>query len=271
MHLFPGEKFPFEKTMAAPIDPTPKRLYLSGIPSDQNNIQKLSEHFEQFGTISKIIINYHGNPEAALVTFASHEEANAAISSQHPVLGDPDIIVRWGLRMKSSSTPTQTSSSPSMASSSASSVSPSKDTTKITFQCEKCTKVLSTKQTLKNHMRQMHGEFHCPVCTAEFDTGNEYRKHYNAEHSDSKDFTRRSGDSKEFTRNHANMNFNFDNLTETMTSLRRENDSLKKKLKKHKKSKSKTAKDLQKRLLKLLEGKLINLNYYFCFKRTFLY
>lgn len=104
-------------------------------------------------------------------------------------------------------------------------------------------------------MRQIHGEFHCQVCCEVFESGNDFRKHYNAEHSDTKDFGRRSGDSKEFARN---MNSNFEHLTETMTSLRRENDSLKKKLKKHKKNKSKTAKDLQKRLLKLLEGELNN-------------
>lgn len=239
--------------MAAPTDPTLKRLYVSGIPPDQNNIQKLSEHFEQFGTISKIIINYHGKAGAALVTFASRNDANAAISSQQPVLGNQTIQVRWGIRTKAKSSSTsQTPSSSSLSASSDS--SPLNDTTKITFQCEKCTKILSTKQTLKNHMRLFHGQFHCQVCSAQFESANDFRKHYNAVHSDSKDFVRRPDDSNELARNNANVNFNHVHLTETMTSLRRENDSLKKKLKKHKKNNAKMAKDLQKRLVKLLEG-----------------
>lgn len=76
-------------------------------------------------------------------------------------------------------------------------------------------------------------------------------------HSDSKNFTRRSGDSKGFARNNPNMNFKFEHLNEMVTTLRRENDSLKKKMKKHKKRKSKTAKNLQRQLVKLLEGQFL--------------
>lgn len=156
--------------MAASTDSSPKRLYLSGIPADRNSFSKLSEHFEKFGKISKIIVAYHGDPSTALVTFATHDEANAAMNSSEPVLGIPDILMRWGIRPekeKSSSTP--------QASTSSSSSSPN-TTSKIIFQCEKCTKVLSTKQTLRNHMRTVHAEFDCPECHEKFDSGNEFRK-----------------------------------------------------------------------------------------------
>lgn len=164
----------------ASIDTTHKRLYnvyISGIPADKNDFQHLSDHFKQFGTISKIIIKYHGNPDAALVTFASHNEANAAMNSQLPVLGNAGIQVRWGIRSKQSTTTQQTSAS-SSSSSPASPSSPPLNTSKTTFQCAKCTKILSTKQTLKNHMRQMHGEFRCQVCGAVFESGRSVEHKY---------------------------------------------------------------------------------------------
>lgn len=255
--------------MSTTVDTTHKRLYVSGIPADQNNVQKLSEHFEKFGTISKIIVNYHGQPGAAVVTFASHNDANAAMNNQQPVFGNPGIQVRWGIRTPKQSSTTQSapqstsSSSPSPASpaSPASPSSPpSQSNANVTFQCEKCSKILSTKQTLKNHMRHFHGQFQCPECPAMFESGNEYRKHYNAVHSDSKDFTQHSNHSKEFGRQNASTYFNFQHVNET---LRQENYSLKKKLKKHKKNKLKVHKELQDRLVKLLEGELIGLSTFF--------
>lgn len=241
--------------MAASIDTTHKRLYVSGIPTDQNNFQQLSEHFKQFGTISKIIISYHGKPDSALVTFASHNEANLAMNSPQAVFGNAGIQVRWGIRSKQTSTSQQTSLSSPLSSSSSSS-SPS-NTSKTTFQCEKCTKILATKRTLQNHMRQMHGEFRCQVCSTVFESGNEYLRHYNSMHSDSKDFARHFGDSNGSVRNNANMNFHPEHVMET---LRRENCSLIKKVKKHKKNKSKMDKKLQERLVKLLEGELNTVN-----------
>lgn len=236
---------------AAPIDITHKRLYVSGIPTDQNNFQQLSDHFKQFGTISKIIISYHGKPDSALVTFASHNEANAAMNSQQPVFGNASIQVRWGIRSKQPATTQQTSASSSSLPTSPTSPSSPPGTSKTTFQCEKCKKVLASKQTLRNHTRQMHGEFRCQVCGTVFESGNEYLRHYNSVHSDSKDFARRSVDLNGPVRNNANMNFHSEYVTET---LRRENYSLMKKVKKYKKIKSKTDKKMQERLMKLLEG-----------------
>lgn len=214
----------------ASVDPSHKRLHLSGIPIDQNNVEILNGHFKKFGTIAKIIIAHGGDPAVALVTFANHKEAHAAMNSQQPVLGNPDIEVRWAVRKaKSPSTPP-----------------------KPPFQCQKCTKFLSTKQTLRNHMRQLHSEFDCPVCRQIFGSANEFRKHYNAQHSDSKDFMNHTSNSKNDVR--GNGHENYLHLSETVTSLRGKYDSLKKKLKKHKKDKLKAVHHLQVQLVKLLEG-----------------
>lgn len=235
--------------MAASIDTTLKRLFVSGIPADQNNFQQLSDHFKQFGTISKIMISYHGKPDSALVTFASHVEANAAMNSTQLVLGNAGIQVRWGIRSKQAATSQQTSPSSSPSSSSTPSTSPNNSTKK--FQCVKCTKILATKKTLQNHMLQLHGEFRCQVCGVVFESGNEYVRHYNSVHSDSKNFARR--DSNGPVRNNPMANYLSEYVTET---LRCENNALAKKVKKYKKIKSKMDKKLQERLMVLLEGQL---------------
>lgn len=101
-------------------------------------------------------------------------------------------------------------------------------------------------------MRQMHGEFRCQECSAVFESGNEFLRHYNTLHSDSKDFTRRG--SIGTARNNTMLNLHSDYVTET---LRRKNKELAKKVKKYKKIKSKMAKmaqEQQERLVALLEG-----------------
>lgn len=234
--------------MLASNDPPLKRLYVSGIAEDQNNIQMLSDYFKQYGVISEVIIGYHGNPDVALVSFASHEEARAAFDDDQAVLGNPDIQVRWVVKGKKSVSEPSTSSS-----STSSSSSPSKPSPNLTNQCQKCSKILASKHSLSNHMRQMHAEFNCPACHTVFESANEFRKHYNAEHSNG--FVPRPMDSKDFFRANSNSTMNID-LTETLTTMRHKNASLVKKLKKYKKDKSKTAKNLQKQLVKLLEGQL---------------
>lgn len=218
--------------MATSAGSSPKRLRLTGVPADRNNIQTLSDYFKQFGTISSIIIEYHGNSDAALVTFSSHEEADAAFNSHDPVLGNQNIKVQWDIRTTKPSSKTEASSS-------------SKNST---FQCPKCTKILASRRTLQNHMRQLHTQFNCPACRHIFDSANEFRKHYNAAHSDSKDFSHHTDESKEQN------NVNFVRLNETVAVLHHKNASLKKKVKKHKKDKSKAVDHLKTQLVKLLEG-----------------
>lgn len=70
-------------------------LELKKIPRDLNNIAKLNEHFQRFGTITNIQVCAFGDPEAALVQFSHHTEAKAAHSCPDAVLGNRFIRVFW--------------------------------------------------------------------------------------------------------------------------------------------------------------------------------
>lgn len=70
-------------------------LELKKIPRDLNNIAKLNEHFQRFGSITNIQVCAFGDPEAALVQFSHHTEAKAAYSCPDAVLGNRFIRVFW--------------------------------------------------------------------------------------------------------------------------------------------------------------------------------
>lgn len=70
-------------------------LELKKIPRDLNNIAKLNEHFQRFGTITNIKVCAFGDPEAALVQFSHHSEAKAAYSCPDAVLANRFIRVFW--------------------------------------------------------------------------------------------------------------------------------------------------------------------------------
>ncbi|CAH3022608.1 unnamed protein product [Porites evermanni] len=70
-------------------------LELKRIPRDLNNIAKLNEHFQRFGSITNIQVCAFGDPEAALVQFSHHSEAKAAHSCPDAVLGNRFIRVFW--------------------------------------------------------------------------------------------------------------------------------------------------------------------------------
>ncbi|CAH3039111.1 unnamed protein product, partial [Porites lobata] len=70
-------------------------LELKRIPRDLNNIAKLNEHFQRFGSITNIQVGAFGDPEAALVQFSHHSEAKAAHSCPDAVLGNRFIRVFW--------------------------------------------------------------------------------------------------------------------------------------------------------------------------------
>lgn len=70
-------------------------LELKRIPRDLNNISKLNEHFQRFGTITNIQVCAFSDPEAALVQFSHHTEAKAAYSCPDAVLGNRFIRVFW--------------------------------------------------------------------------------------------------------------------------------------------------------------------------------
>ncbi|PNF30064.1 hypothetical protein B7P43_G05352 [Cryptotermes secundus] len=70
-------------------------LELKKVPRGLNNITHLNNHFSKFGKIVNIQVSFEGDPEAALVTFSSHAEANAAYRSTEAVLNNRFIKVFW--------------------------------------------------------------------------------------------------------------------------------------------------------------------------------
>lgn len=70
-------------------------LELKKVPQGLNSITHLNNHFSKFGKIVNIQVQYEGDPEAAIVTFSSHAEANAAYRSTEAVLNNRFIKVFW--------------------------------------------------------------------------------------------------------------------------------------------------------------------------------
>jgi RNA-binding protein 26 len=70
-------------------------LELRKIPRGLNAISHLNNHFSKFGKIVNIQVSYDNDPEAAIVTFSSHAEANVAYRSTEAVLNNRFIKVFW--------------------------------------------------------------------------------------------------------------------------------------------------------------------------------
>lgn len=70
-------------------------LELRKVPRGLNSIAHLNNHFAKFGKIVNIQISYDGDPEAAIVTFSTHAEANVAYRSTEAVLNNRFIKVFW--------------------------------------------------------------------------------------------------------------------------------------------------------------------------------
>jgi RNA-binding protein 26 len=70
-------------------------LELRKIPRGLNAISHLNDHFSKFGKITNIQIAYENDPEAAIITFSSHAEANVAYRSTEAVLNNRFIKVFW--------------------------------------------------------------------------------------------------------------------------------------------------------------------------------
>lgn len=71
------------------------KLELRRIPPELNSISKLNEHFSKFGTLVNLQVAYEGDPEGALIQFATHAEAKKAISSTEAVLNNRFIKMYW--------------------------------------------------------------------------------------------------------------------------------------------------------------------------------
>lgn len=65
------------------------------MPRGLNSIAHLNNHFCKFGKIVNIQVSYEGDPEAAIVTFSTHAEANVAYRSTEAVLNNRFIKVFW--------------------------------------------------------------------------------------------------------------------------------------------------------------------------------
>lgn len=92
-----------KQTMAARLGPRVANqaqqqncsLELRKIPRGLNQIAHLNNHFSKFGKIVNIQVSYEGDPEAAIVTFSTHAEANVAYRSTEAVLNNRFIKVFW--------------------------------------------------------------------------------------------------------------------------------------------------------------------------------
>ncbi|CAI4220960.1 unnamed protein product [Auanema sp. JU1783] len=72
-----------------------KTIQVKKIPPEQNNISKLNEHFASFGTIVNLQVHFNGDPESALITYNSRQEAVNAMKSPTPVLNNRFIKLFW--------------------------------------------------------------------------------------------------------------------------------------------------------------------------------
>jgi len=70
-------------------------LEIRKIPAELNNMVKLSEHFQKFGTITKIQTPFENDSQAALLEFATYQQATAAYSSPEAILGNRFIKMFW--------------------------------------------------------------------------------------------------------------------------------------------------------------------------------
>lgn len=70
-------------------------LELRKVPRGLNSIAHLNNHFSKFGKIVNIQISYECDPEAAIITFSTHAEANVAYRSTEAVLNNRFIKVFW--------------------------------------------------------------------------------------------------------------------------------------------------------------------------------
>ncbi|KAK5638531.1 hypothetical protein RI129_012826 [Pyrocoelia pectoralis] len=91
------KKKPFDYNRLGPRAKNPSNcsLELKKVPTGLNNIAHLNNHFSKFGKIVNIQVFYEGDPEAAIITFSSHAEANAAYRSTEAVLNNRFIKVFW--------------------------------------------------------------------------------------------------------------------------------------------------------------------------------
>lgn len=70
-------------------------LEVRKVPRGLNTITQLNNHFSRFGNIVNLQVCYEGDPEAALIRFSNHAEANAAYRCTEAVLNNRFIKLFW--------------------------------------------------------------------------------------------------------------------------------------------------------------------------------
>ncbi|EDW03198.1 zinc finger protein swm [Drosophila grimshawi] len=92
-------KVPINSRLGPRVNPNMQQhnssLELRKVPRGLNTIAHLNNHFAKFGKIVNIQVSYEGDPEAAIVTFSTHAEANVAYRSTEAVLNNRFIKVFW--------------------------------------------------------------------------------------------------------------------------------------------------------------------------------
>ncbi|XP_077559106.1 zinc finger protein swm isoform X2 [Haemaphysalis longicornis] len=113
-------------------------LEVRKVPRGLNTITQLNNHFSRFGSIVNLQVCYEGDPEAALIRFSTHAEANAAYRCTEAVLNNRFIKLFWHNKDRTAATAptangsgdvTAASSAPAMAGSAAGANSPANGST----------------------------------------------------------------------------------------------------------------------------------------------
>ncbi|XP_060586369.1 RNA-binding protein 26-like isoform X2 [Ruditapes philippinarum] len=100
---FSGPRKPFDYNRIGGYrrpDQTNCTLEVRKIPQEFNNIAKINEHFGKFGSLTNIQVKFEGDPEAALVSFSSNQEALSCYKCPEPVFNNRFIKLFWHQKNK---------------------------------------------------------------------------------------------------------------------------------------------------------------------------
>ncbi|XP_065932682.1 RNA-binding protein 26 isoform X2 [Magallana gigas] len=92
----PKKPFDFSRVGGyRPPDTDNLSLEVRKIPKEFNNIMAINQHFSKFGNLTNIQVNFENDPEAALVTFGTNQEALACYRSTEPLFNNRFVKVFW--------------------------------------------------------------------------------------------------------------------------------------------------------------------------------
>lgn len=91
-----GAKRSFQRarnTNMHPPTPDATTLAITNVSDELNNQEAIAAHFRLFGTVVHVAVK--PDLHCAFVQMSAHEEAQAALVSPEPIMGDPGIRVGW--------------------------------------------------------------------------------------------------------------------------------------------------------------------------------